>query len=97
MPKKKFGSTLDKPIKIKALIPFSVINQGKIMEQNSEIKKKNTKRVLTERVKKLCLLLDRYKIDKVDEARWFKLSLGLFNKILCPSFLTPQTFHKKSG
>ena len=22
---------------------------------------------------------------------------GLFNKILCPSFLTPQTFHKKSG
>ena len=26
-----------------------------------------------------------------------KLAAGLFNKILCPSFLTPQTFHKKSG
>ncbi len=86
MPRKKFGNTaLDKPIKEKAQIPFSLLNYEEINEKNKKIRMKNALKYAEESIAKLVVLLNHYKIDKENPERWFELSFALAREYI-PGF-----------
>lgn len=78
MPRKKFGNaSLDKPMKVKSQLPFSLLNQKEIDEKNKKIRIDNALKCSKEAAEKLMALLTHYKIDKENSERWFNLSFAL--------------------
>lgn len=95
MPRKKLGNTLDKPIKTKAPIPFSLINYEEIERKNKKILIENVVLCSKESVKKLAALLDHYKIDKMSNDRWFFLSLALAKEYVTGFKVIPDKIKTK--